>query len=64
MIKFATVEYGEIVLYIKYTNSSCYRKPIFDDRAEFISAKQFNEAWTEAKKHTDTYYYQEGSNKK
>lgn len=64
MIKFATVEYGEIVLYTKHGNSTCYRKPIFEDRAEVITAKQFDEALTEAKKHTETYYYQEGSNKK
>ena len=64
MIKFATVEYGEIVLYTKQENSTCFRKPIFEDRAVMISSKQFEQAWSEAKKHTDTYYYQEGSNKK
>ena len=64
MIKFATVEYGEIVLYTKHENSTCYRKPIFEERAEVISAKQFEEAWIEAKKHKETYYYQEGSKSK
>ena len=50
MIKFATVEYGEIVLYTKHGNSTCYRKPIFEDRAEVITAKQFDEALFEALK--------------
>ena len=63
MFKFATVEYGEIVLYVKYGNNTYSRKPIFEERAEGISAKRFNAAWAEAKKHKETYYYQEGSNK-
>ena len=63
MFKFATVEYGEIVLYVKYGNNTYYRKPIFENRSESITAKQFNDAHVEAKKHKETYYYQEGSNK-
>lgn len=57
MIKFATVENDEIVLYTKQENSTCFRKPIFNDRAERITSKQFETAWTEAKKHKETYYY-------
>jgi hypothetical protein len=56
MIKFATVEKGEIVLYTKQENSTCFRKPIFEDRAVRITSKDFEAAWTEAKKHKETYY--------
>ena len=57
MIKFATVENGEIVLYTKQENCTFFRKPIFDGSAKRITSKQFEEACAEAKKHKDSYFY-------
>lgn len=57
MIKFATVENDELILYTKQENSTCFRKPIFENRAVRITSKDFEAAWTEAKKHKETYYY-------
>ena len=58
-MKFATVEGGELILYTKQDNSTCFRKPIFDGRATQITSKDFEIAWTEAKKHKETYYYKD-----
>jgi hypothetical protein len=56
LLKFATLERDEIVVYTKYDNYTYFRKPIFDGDAEQVTSEDFTEAMTEAKKHPETYY--------